>query len=69
MAGELPHGWKKTSDYSIGRGEFSICRISVMDERLWELWQGKECVFRGKAKDGAFKQALEMADKRGEKAA
>lgn len=61
MAREVPEGWRKVDRYHMVNGTWSICRVWVCGEMIWELWRVKSCVFRAKDADGGFQQAVDLA--------
>lgn len=55
---DIPAGWERTSQYSIGRGKQSICLVTVCGEKRWELWTGTP----GKSSDNKLAHSVKHAD-------
>lgn len=45
--------WKKTSDYAIQSGEWTICRVLVGDVPIYTLWRGDNAMGNFNSSDEA----------------
>lgn len=61
---EIPSGWKRTSPYSIGKGAYSVCLVTVGGVKFWELWGpgNGPSLCRCKHADGGFQKCIDAAE-------
>lgn len=61
MERPAPKGWSVVDRYHMTHGALSICRVYIHGDMIWELWNGKKMIFNGRDVEGAYAEAVMIA--------